>query len=393
MWSSIQKNLLNFLFLIPILLGSFNVNGQTREELEQRRNDIIQIIDNTNQLLEETAKNKKVLLSDLVIIEQQIENRKVLLEQISLEIELIDQDILGHAFDKESKQQRLDSLKIQYNKVLRAVYRQRALHNPILALLSSESVSQGLLKANVYMRLREYVTEKLTHIKDEQFQLDQEIKLLSYDKDQKREALKRVAEQSAKLENEQARQRVMITSLQQDESLLTLNLQEQRTDRARMNGEIEEILKKELADAPTNESIIASEFALLKGKMVLPIEGSVITSKYGKQPHPTMRNITISNNGVDMRAPLKAQVKAVFGGKVVSVSKMSGFGVTVIIEHGLYYTVYSRMGESTVKKGDRVERGQILGSLEVKDDSSEFHFEIWKDNKTQNPEDWFRQRV
>ncbi len=382
-----MKKTSGFLYLLLILLASFKVNGQSREDLEQRRNDIIQKIDDTNELLKETAQNKKVILSDLVIIESQIANRKLLLEQVSEEIELIEKDILSHAFEQEEKQRKVDSLKLQYNKVLRAVYRQRALHNPILALLSSESVSQGLLRANVYYRLQEYVGDKLAYIKKEQALLESQIASMSQDKDQKRDALKRIAEQSAKLENEQARQNVMIASLQEDESLLRENLDKQRKDRERMNAEIETVLKSELK-ASKEISSTDSAFDQLRGNMTAPVRGGVITSKYGKQPHPTMKNITISNNGVDMRAPLNAEVMAVYEGKVVSVSQMSGFGVTVILEHGKYYTVYSRLGEAFVKKGDQVSKDQVLGRLEVKDDSSEFHFEIWKDNKTQNPQVW-----
>ncbi|WP_235297487.1 murein hydrolase activator EnvC family protein [Portibacter marinus] len=387
MWNLTLKKTSGFLYLLLILLASFKVNGQSREDLEQRRNDIIQKIDDTNELLKETAQNKKVILSDLVIIESQIANRKLLLEQVSEEIELIEKDILSHAFEQEEKQRKVDSLKLQYNKVLRAVYRQRALHNPILALLSSESVSQGLLRANVYYRLQEYVGDKLAYIKKEQALLESQIASMSQDKDQKRDALKRIAEQSAKLENEQARQNVMIASLQEDESLLRENLDKQRKDRERMNAEIETVLKSELK-ASKEISSTDSAFDQLRGNMTAPVRGGVITSKYGKQPHPTMKNITISNNGVDMRAPLNAEVMAVYEGKVVSVSQMSGFGVTVILEHGKYYTVYSRLGEAFVKKGDQVSKDQVLGRLEVKDDSSEFHFEIWKDNKTQNPQVW-----
>jgi septal ring factor EnvC (AmiA/AmiB activator) len=67
---------------------------------------------------------------------------------------------------------------------------------------------------------------------------------------------------------------------------------------------------------------------------------------------------------------------------------MSGFGTTIIVEHSQYYTVYSKLAEAFVKKGDTVEAGSKLGTLEVKNESSELHFEIWNDNKTQNPSEW-----
>ncbi|WP_235294347.1 murein hydrolase activator EnvC family protein [Portibacter lacus] len=383
-----MKKISSFLFLTLILLGSFKANAQTREDLEKRRFEIIQQIDDTNELLNLTAKNKKVLISDLAIIDTQINNRKKLLEQIQKEIDLIDRDISINDSLRSEKVIRIDSLKDQYHIVLRAVYRERTLHNPLVALLSAKSVSSSFLKANFYNRLKQYVGEKLKVINDEQYLLDQKIANLNDDKDQKREVLQQVEKQSALLANEQARQKVMIASIQEDESTLKKTLDEQKKDREQMNVQIENVIKSKFTEGIASTTV--SNFESLKGKMAWPVNGGVVSSKYGKQQHPTMKNLTISNNGIDIRAPLNAQVSAVFEGKVVSVSQMSGFGTTVIIDHNQYYTVYSKLQTATVSKGDEIKIGQNIGVLAVNDDSSELHFEIWNENKTQNPMSWLK---
>jgi septal ring factor EnvC (AmiA/AmiB activator) len=383
---------LNFQFLLLILLVSSNLLGQDREELEQRRYDIIEQIDNTNALLELTAKNKTVIVSDLSIMETQIENRKLLLDQIQQEIDIIDIDIKEAELEKNQTTSRLDSLREQYNVILRAVYRERALHNPLLSLLSVESVSQSFLKANFYNRLKEYVGDKLSDISREQKKLESEISSLNEDKSTKRSVLQQEAKQSGLLANEVARQKVMIASLQEDEASLKESLKEQRRDREQMNVQIENVIKSEFSTVVEDvaETSTASSFKALKGKMEWPVEGGVISAKYGKQRHPTMQNLTITNNGIDIRAPLNAEVAVVFEGKVVSVSEMSGFGTTIIVEHKQYYTVYSKLGKSFVQKGDILSIGSKLGTLEVKNESSELHFEIWNDNKTQNPTAWLK---
>jgi len=384
--NSTLKRRLNFLFLLLILLVSSRISAQTRAELEQKRFDIIQEIDNTNELLKLTAKNKTVILSDLSILESQIGNRKLLLEQIQKEIDAIDEDIEKINVEHAITSVRVDSLKSQYDIILRAVYRERSLHNPLVNLLSSESVAQGFLRANFYNRLKEYIKEKLDDISSEQSKLEAESAQLNKDKNVKREVLQQEAQQSALLDNEIARQKVMISSLQEDELTLKDNLQRQRQNREQMNVQIEGIIK---AGFVVDESTrAASAFSALKGKMKWPIEGGVVSSRYGKQRHPTMKNLTITNNGIDIRAPLEAIVKAVYSGKVVSVSEMSGFGVTIILEHEQYYTVYSKLEKAYVKMGDQVAQNMNLGFLEVENESSELHFEIWKDNTTQNPVDW-----
>jgi len=379
------------LFLVLILGGNFRgvAQEQSRKELEQKRYEIIQEIDLTNELLELTSKNKKVLLSDLSILEGQIQNRKDLLEQIEKEILLIDRDILSHAFQKEEKQLLVDSLREQYNTVLRAVYRESALQSPIMSILSSESVSTSFLKANVYSRLREYVGSKLHLLQEEKVALESKMEELSGDKEDKRKILMQTQEQSELLANEQARRVVMMASLGEDEAALKADLSVQRSNRENMNKAIEAVLASDFK-GETSSANSASTFDKMKGNMGWPVEKGVVTAKYGKQAHPTMRNLTINNNGVDIRAPLQAAVSVVFDGEVVSVSKMSGFGTTVIIDHGKYFTVYSRLESTSLSKGSKVARGQSIGLLEVKEGSSELHFEIWKDNKTQNPEAWLK---
>jgi murein DD-endopeptidase MepM/ murein hydrolase activator NlpD len=51
----------------------------------------------------------------------------------------------------------------------------------------------------------------------------------------------------------------------------------------------------------------------------------------------------------------------------------------VILDHGGgYYTIYASMSDATVKKGDRVVRGQVIGHVggETTDEGAHLHFEI-----------------
>ncbi|MEZ4906564.1 MAG: M23 family metallopeptidase [Saprospiraceae bacterium] len=56
-----------------------------------------------------------------------------------------------------------------------------------------------------------------------------------------------------------------------------------------------------------------------------------------------------------------------------------------IIKHGDYYTVYSKMENVTISKGDKVKNGQEIGIL---GGNGEFHFEVWKNKTVLDPENW-----
>ena len=62
----------------------------------------------------------------------------------------------------------------------------------------------------------------------------------------------------------------------------------------------------------------------------------------------------------------------------------------VIIRHGSYYTVYSKLNQVTVSKGQKLKRGQKIGSVATGENGSvELHFELWKDKIKLDPQKWF----
>ena len=44
----------------------------------------------------------------------------------------------------------------------------------------------------------------------------------------------------------------------------------------------------------------------------------------------------------------------------------------------------------SVKQGARLDRGDVIGTLEVKDNTSVLHFELWNGTVKQNPELWLK---
>jgi septal ring factor EnvC (AmiA/AmiB activator) len=91
-----------------------------------------------------------------------------------------------------------------------------------------------------------------------------------------------------------------------------------------------------------------ADFEKNKGKLPWPVEKGVITSRFGKQPHPVLPGIVIENNGIDITTEKNATVRALFRGEVSSVIVIPGAGKAVILSHGAYRTVYSNLREVSV---------------------------------------------
>jgi|WetSurMetagenome_2_1015567.scaffolds.fasta_scaffold90822_2 murein DD-endopeptidase MepM/ murein hydrolase activator NlpD len=109
-----------------------------------------------------------------------------------------------------------------------------------------------------------------------------------------------------------------------------------------------------------------------------------ITSNYGKRVDP-FSGAMVLHTGVDISCDLRSPVRATADG-VVSHSGWTGnSGNVVILEHGCgFSTVYAHNSANTVKVGNRVKRGDIIGYVGStgKSTGPHVHYEVWRDGKT-----------
>ncbi len=94
-----------------------------------------------------------------------------------------------------------------------------------------------------------------------------------------------------------------------------------------------------------------------------PLAFSRITSSFAMRLHPIL-NTWRAHNGVDYGAPTGTAVHSVGDGVVLGAGWQSGYGNCVTIEHGQQRsTVYAHLSRIEVRKGQRVEQGQRIGSV------------------------------
>ena len=85
-------------------------------------------------------------------------------------------------------------------------------------------------------------------------------------------------------------------------------------------------------------------------------------SGFGMRVHPIYKRRRM-HTGIDFTAPTGTPVQATGDAVVVDVKKLrTGYGTHVILDHGFgYETLYGHLSEVTVKKGQRVKRGEVVG--------------------------------
>ncbi|HOZ50756.1 MAG TPA: peptidoglycan DD-metalloendopeptidase family protein [Chitinophagaceae bacterium] len=144
------------------------------------------------------------------------------------------------------------------------------------------------------------------------------------------------------------------------------------------------------------ERALTNNFEANKGKLPWPVEKGYVAEHFGKNKHPLF-NVVTENYGVDIKTSVGASARAIYSGEVNSIINVPGMGQTVLINHGSFYTVYSKLSKVNVAKGSKVGMKQSIGTVSTDEDGNTLiHFEIWKVGANGqpfkvNPEQWVAQ--
>jgi murein DD-endopeptidase MepM/ murein hydrolase activator NlpD len=115
-------------------------------------------------------------------------------------------------------------------------------------------------------------------------------------------------------------------------------------------------------------------------------------SGYGMRIHPVYKT-PMMHWGVDFTAPVGTEIYCTGNGKVVDINfERRGLGYHVVVDHGYgYQTVYAHMSKVKVKKGQKVNRGEVLGYVGNTGTSTgpHLHYEVVKNGKRINPINFF----
>lgn len=139
--------------------------------------------------------------------------------------------------------------------------------------------------------------------------------------------------------------------------------------------------EKVIKEAVTQTAAVAPE-ATGVGKMRWPVRGRVVEG-YGRGAGGRV------NDGIDIAVPEGTPVKAAENGVVIYAGDgLKEFGNTVLVRHedGLV-SVYGHASELTVKRGDKVRRGQEIArsGMSGAADTPKLHFEVRKDSAPVDP--------
>ncbi|MFW6139174.1 MAG: peptidoglycan DD-metalloendopeptidase family protein [Spirochaetota bacterium] len=112
-----------------------------------------------------------------------------------------------------------------------------------------------------------------------------------------------------------------------------------------------------------------------------------LTSKFGYRRDP-ITGKRAYHTGVDIAARVGTKVYASRAGQVIYTGDRYGYGKCVVMEHRFgYTTVYAHLSQIFVRRGQRVEKGKVIGRIGDTGRSTgpHLHFEIWLKNRLIDP--------
>lgn len=214
---------------------------------------------------------------------------------------------------------------------------------------------------------------------DADSKLIEEIEVLRAETDERRKEVERKEEQiaEAKRSLEEDRRRVASIRTERADALAALEsvLSEKKGLLADVEAKksrwqrIQDQLDREsdeiqtlLAQQSSSPSSAAPAPSYGGGQFAWPAPGPV-TSPFGYRTHPIFGDTRL-HTGVDIGAPYGSTVVAASSGFVAYVGSMSGYGNVVVVDHGGgIATTYNHLSGSSVGSGQRVSRGQPVGSV------------------------------
>lgn len=390
-----------------IILSAMPVCAQSLKERQARKSRLEKEIAILDRQIKENASKNASAMSRLSLIENKVIARQELVNESNAEIDDIDGRIAIKQHEIDSLNTKLDTMTVYYDRLVINAYKNRDARVWYMYILASDNLAQGLRRYSYLKNLSSQLNAQAADIKASR----EEISAQKAELDSLRVGAQQLRSKRLKdletLKSEEQDVRNLSARLKQEKARYQKDLAAKKQQAESLEREIRKMIASAKGGSGSKNSSkgstskpkapvdykLSNEFASNKGKLPWPASGP-LTGRFGKQYHSVYKSLQLpQNNGLSIAVSPDSEVKSVFNGTVVQISVLPGYHQCILVQHGGYFTLYSKMKNVYVKAGDKVKTEQVLGTVDTIDGETVFHFEIWDDNTVpQNPEAWLRPR-
>jgi len=376
--------------LFSFCLSSYGQDAQ-KKEIERLRKEIAAL---DKQLKANEGKSADAT-AQLALTRKKVATSRKLVAESEGELASINKQIKAKSADIDRTQAKLDENLSYYEALIRSAYLSRDPRLRFLYVLSGESIPQVVRRFN-------YLRSASDELRDEARKIEKRKAQLSLEKSQL-DSLRKINvtllsernQELGRLKTTEKKEQQIVQDLNRNKTRYQAEIKKKRSQIDALNKKIAQMIaqqnKKQKAKSSPQKKVdiqLSNEFASNKGRLPWPVSGT-ITGRYGKHKHPVYKNVDLPfNNGINISTGADEQVRAVFNGTVCQVVVMPGYNQCVLIQHGEYYTFYCKLKQVSVKAGDKVSTGDVLGIVDTISGETQLHFQLWKGTSSIDPEPW-----
>lgn len=398
--------------------------GQDQKALEKKRKQLESEINQTQKAIQQTQQTRNNSLKEIINLEKQIELRKELIENTFKEVKEYSIQIDETTSHLKALENKLNILRDNYAKAIYGTYKSYRITDQFLFVANSANFSEALRRLNYLRKIGDYRKSQVDDIIKTQDDINLKLASIQTKKNAQERLLNQQKKQESELSKNKTQKAKLVEQLKVKEGNLNKQLAQKKKEAEKLNAQIQAIIAKEIerqrkleeerkrkeaeqtgkkdgsstsgsSKTPTTAPVtpevqkLSASFASNKGRLPWPVERGTISRGFGVYRHPEYGG-EIDNKGLDIRTDKNANVRAVFDGKVISIVSNPIYKNAVIISHGDYFTVYTKLESVNVSKGQSVSAKQVIGKVYTDDEKNEteMHFEVWQGNVPQNPSYW-----
>ncbi len=223
--------------------------SKKQQQLEERRQQILDEIKQINTLLFKTRGEKKSVLSEVEDIDQRIKAQENLIRVTNQQANLLTREINDNTTQISNLRDELTELKEDYAAMVRKSYKSKSQQSRIMFLLSSQDFLQAYKRVQYMKQYANHRKKQGESIKEKTVLLQDLNQGLIEQRKQKDKLIAENKIAKANLTKEKKNQEALIATLKKDESGFASKIQQKQKEANTIEKEINDIIRAAIAEA------------------------------------------------------------------------------------------------------------------------------------------------
>ena len=383
----IKKTIISVLLISSVFCVSIPkhqvVEAKTLSQLKNERDQLAKKSADAKKQLESLKKDKASVQEEIDALDKVIQTTQNELDKAQEDLNEVTKRLEQSKIDLEKAIEERDKQFEVFKKRIKYLHENGTI-GYLEIVLKAESFSDALLRMQYVQDIMNYDKELLAKLEENQKLIEKKTMDIEEEQEEAKVILDEQQKKMNELDSIMAQKSATIKSYEQNEA----KYEQLIASNEKASKQVEQLINQAMASSGGS-----SETVYTGGKLNWPVparsaSSSSLSSGFVSRNRPIGKG-TEFHTGYDIPAPYGSNIVAAEGGRVIYSGWMSGYGYTIMIDHGGgLVTLYGHNSKLVVSKGTTVTRGQVVAKCGSTGNSTgnHCHFEVRLNGKAVSPE-------